>query len=182
MSDFNIIMDYCKLFLKNSITFNDSGSFENFAFLLRTEVLFEDFVSNFVKEKFPDKTIIAQQQSDLDDKGHFHIKPDLIIKSGNNVEKIIDIKYKDIKNGYNSISQADIYQCVTYAVKKNCNDVTLLYPIFNKKNVSLENITINDITIHFVFIDCCSANEETLKNNIDGKLFSEETEKNKTPT
>lgn len=176
MSDFNTILDYCKLFLSNSITFNKDGEFDNFAFLLRTEVLFEDFISNFAKERFPELNIQAQSQKDLDNDGKFHYRPDLIIGKEKN-KKIIDIKYKNISN-LKQISYADIYQCITYAIKENCKDVILLYPDFNQiKEDFLKSIVINisekdSINISFKFIDCCSNSEkiEDIKNDIAGKL------------
>ena len=179
MGNFNTVLDYCKLFLANSITFNESGEFDNFAFLIRTEVLFEDFISNLSKEKF--NNIQAQSQRKLDINNRFHYRPDLIKGEGEN-KKIIDIKYKDITN-LNQISYADIYQCITYAIKENCNDVTLLYPEFNNeknKKKSLEAIEIDvrgkekNIKISFKFIDCCSNFEgkEDIKNDIASKLES----------
>lgn len=178
MGDFNTVLDYCKLFLANSITFNESGEFDNFAFLLRTETLFEDFISNYAQEKFPEFNIKAQSQKDLDTKGKFHYKPDLIIENGEN-KKIIDIKYKDISN-INQISYADIYQCITYAIKENCENIVLLYPDFNK-NKELSPISIDtrkfcnrenaQISISFCFLNCCNGDtsekiEENLKKEI----------------
>ena len=166
MGDFNTVLDYCKLFLANSVTFNESGKFDNFAFLLRTEVLFEDFISNFANKKFPKFEIHSQSQQKLDINEKFHYRPDLIIVN-KGTKKIIDIKYKDISN-LNQISYADIYQCITYAIKENCKDITLLYPAFNSEQSekkSLEKIEIEvpelkkNIDISFKFIDCCSDKE-----------------------
>ena len=166
MGEFNTVLDYCKLFLNNSITFNESGDFDNFAFLLRTEVLFEDFISNFAKEQFPNISITAQSQKKLDIKEHFHYRPDLIISDEDKkVIKVIDIKYKDI-NSYNNVSQVDIYQCISYTIKENCTNITLLYPNFNQEKNKLDSIEINtellpnnNIKISFVFIDCCRGDD-----------------------
>jgi 5-methylcytosine-specific restriction enzyme subunit McrC len=177
MGDFNTVLDYCKLFLSNSITFNESGEFDNFAFLLKTEVLFEDFISNLSAKYF--KNIHAQVQEPLDDEENFYIRPDLIVGSKNKPTKIIDIKYKDVK-GYSNVSQADIYQCVTYAMKKGCDNVTLLYPSFDNSNKNLENVVIintdknTKITVSFKFIECCPPEnmksikeyEKSVKDNI----------------
>ena len=175
MGEFTTVLDYCKLFLSNSVTFNEFGEFDNFAFLLRTELLFEDFISNLGAELTNNKIeLIPQSIHKLDKNGRFNIKPDLIIKENKEITKIIDIKYKDIncnsKIDYDSVKQADIYQCVTYASKLKCNDVTLLYPSFNKTK-ELEPINIEGITINFKFIDCYPDEDiEITKNNIKGKL------------
>ena len=177
MSDFNTVLDYCKLFLSNSISFGESGDFDNFAFLLRTELLFEDFISNFAEEQFSDLTISAQSQNKLDDAGKFNYRPDLIIGEGEN-KKVIDIKYKDISK-YDQVSQADIYQCISYAIKEECSDVTLLYPDFNQGHKSLDPINISfeidstkaNVNISFEFIDCCNGETaDEIKENIKKQL------------
>lgn len=165
LSDFETVLNYCKLFLQNCVTFNQSGSFETFAFLLKTDVLFEDFLTNYLKEKKSSEYRIKSQiYTELDENKNFYIKPDLLVYKNEKNEapvKIIDIKYKII-NSIKDISQADIYQVMTYATKLNCNNVILLYPKIYTENNDLEskiepivvNCCSNKITIHFDFIDC----------------------------
>lgn len=183
LSDFVTILDYCKLFLKNAVTFNSSGEFNNFAFLFRTEVLFEDFITNFAKANIDGVTILDQDKSKLDEDGHFKIKPDLIIKGENEdvVKKIIDIKYKNVKS-FGDVSQADIYQCIAYSRKLNCNDVTLLYPMFSNGEEApkkLNDIKIKfptsenkeeEMTLSFKFIDCCPCSDKQLEDEIKKQL------------
>ena len=83
MEDFNIVLNFCKLFLKNSVIFDNSGENNNFTFLIKTDRLFEDFISNFAKEKIKEFTIEAQKESYLDKNNKFKIKPDLIIEKEN---------------------------------------------------------------------------------------------------
>lgn len=162
MEDFVTVLDFCKLFLQNCITFNKNGEFDTFAFLLRTEVLFEDYISNLTKETIKEYTIKPQNISSLDDNDKYHIRPDILVYEKDESEtpiKIIDVKYKDIKT-YSDISYSDIYQCIAYATKLDCKDVTLLYPKtcdceFQANN---EAIKVQDIEIKFRFIDCCSKN------------------------
>lgn len=190
MEDFNIVLDFCKLFLKNSVIFDNSGKNNNFTFLIKTDRIFEDFISNFAKEKIKEFTIEAQKESYLDKNNKFKIKPDLIIKDKNKIEKIIDIKYKQVSK-YSDISNADIYQCVTYAQRLGCNEVVLLYPkykgvdkptveneINNEKEKALKPIIIplpkdknTKVNISFKFIDCCPCDgdyEEKIKQQIEG--------------
>jgi len=162
MGEFNTVLDYCKMFLKNAVMFNEIGDIDSFAFLFRTEVLFEDFISNFAGEKITDYNVFSQEESKLDTQGNFHIRPDLLIKTKDDgkPDKIIDIKYKKV-NSRKDVSNADIYQCVTYAAKLGCNDVTLLYPKFNDEKelepaaIKLLNGNNTEITLHFAFIECC---------------------------
>lgn len=193
MGDFITVLDYCKLFLKNSVTFNDFGEFNNFAFLFRTELLFEDFITNFAQENIEGVAIKDQSISQLDENAKFHIKPDLIIKDGKTIKKIIDIKYKKVEK-YTDVSNADIYQCLTYAVKLGCNDITLLYPKFNnddEQRRDINSVTIElakpyrkepfdgKINLKFKFINCCpySDNIEYLEKDTKNELTKIITEK-----
>lgn len=165
MEDFVIVLNYCKWFLQNSIAFNQTGGFESFAFLLRTEVLFEDYVSNLTKEKLKDYKVELQNKCSLDKDEHFLIKPDILLyfNDEENLAKIIDVKYKDVQS-YEAVASSDIYQCLTYATKLKCNDVTLIYP--KTSDCEFQNnkasINVEDIEIKFRFIECCSSEIQNL--------------------
>lgn len=172
LEDFNTVLDYCKLFLKNCVSFNTSGDFSTFAFLLRTEKLFEDFITYFAKEKNTKYDIIPQSPKNLDKDGKFHIKPDIIVKEKDtdNIIKIIDIKYKIISN-HKDISYHDLYQCVTYAKKLNCNDITLVYP---KVEIDfLKEIKIDEITINFAFVDSFYKTDYRNNENYENAVFKQ---------
>lgn len=164
MEDFVTVLDYCKLFLQNCITFNQSGIFETFAFLLRTEILFEDYISNLAKEVLTEYQVKIQRTCSLDNEKQYHIRPDILIYENSkkeNLIKIVDVKYKDVKS--RDISYSDIYQCMAYAKKLKCNDVTLIYPKTSNEEFQNNNksIKIDDIEIKLRFIDCCS-NEDSI--------------------
>ena len=112
MEDFVIVLEYCKLFLSHCISFNTDGENQSFAFLIRTEALFEDFISNFIKLNYENKDVKIGLQTvhNLDKGNYFRIKPDIIIKQNGIVSKIFDVKYKIIGKT-EDISQGDIYQC-----------------------------------------------------------------------
>ncbi|MCR5260872.1 MAG: hypothetical protein K6C94_03450, partial [Candidatus Gastranaerophilales bacterium] len=92
-----------------------------------------------------------------------------------NIIKIIDIKYKIISN-HKDISYHDLYQCVTYAKKLNCNDITLVYP---KVEIDfLDAIKIDEININFAFVDSFDTKEGILEHlpNIITKPANNKTE------
>lgn len=138
------ILDYCRLFLTNSTVLRFKNELEVFAFLLPMEVIFEDFLVGFLQKHFSDNLEIETQKSDkylaslfYDEQKVkekvFQLRHDIFIKKG---EKriIIDTKYKAIYTNPNSqnkkhgVSQSDMYQMVSYAIRRNCQDVKLIYP------------------------------------------------------
>lgn len=103
-----------------------------FAFLLPMEYLFEDFIFGFIEKEVDGVKATSQASAvHLDEDKTFQLKPDLILET--EAQKIIaDTKYKivysedeDPKKG---ISQSDLYQMLSYAVRHKINNVALLYP------------------------------------------------------
>ncbi|PKM92326.1 MAG: hypothetical protein CVU81_01070 [Euryarchaeota archaeon HGW-Euryarchaeota-1] len=131
--DMITVLDYCRLFLANSISYSYKNDFKVFAFLLPTEYVFEDFVYGFIKENFKDLNIEPKEEYLTKDKT-FKIRPDIYLKI-KNIPIIIDMKYKltygrkdgecDKKYG---VSQPDIYQMISYAIRIKVENVFLFYP------------------------------------------------------
>ena len=144
-NELNVVLDYCKLFLSNSMVFSYKEEFEVFAFLLPMEKIFEDFVTGFLDENRKDLDIHAQKQdrylASTKDSGVFQLIPDIFIqnKANHTNNTIVDTKYKilnintDSKKG---VSQADMYQVISYAIRYEVSDIILLYPtsISNPEN------------------------------------------------
>lgn len=124
------ILQLCKMYLSNQIIDMNSEDSKNFCFLVPMEYVFEDFCFGFVSDNWPTLNVRSQSEDHLAinlGKEVFRIKNDLYIKN----ELIIDTKYKirsnnnDLKAG---VSQNDMYQIVSYALRRNCKRVLLLYP------------------------------------------------------
>ena len=130
--DFETIRDYCVLFLKNSVSFNYKNSLKLFAFLLPMEYVFEDFIFGFIDKEIKEIKAKDQDRSKyLTENNKFQLKPDLVLHYNN--RKIIgDTKYKivyeDSNDPKNGISQTDLYQMISYAIRHNVNEVVLFYP------------------------------------------------------
>lgn len=148
-SHFETVRDYCSLFLENSISFNYKNELKLFAFLLPMEYVFEDFIYGFIDREIEGVNPKGQVSGVyLDEDKTFSLKPDLILDLG--FKKVIaDTKYKlvysndlDPKCG---ISQSDLYQMISYAIRFSINEVKLLYPT-NMANTLLGdfNIKIKD--------------------------------------
>ena len=146
-SDFETIRDYCVLFLDNSVSFNYKNDLKLFAFLLPMEYVFEDFIFGFIDKEVSSINAKAQNTSKYLAEGNkFQLKPDLLLAFDN--RKIIaDTKYKivydDVTDSKNGISQSDLYQMLSYAVRFKVNEVVLFYP----NTINTEVINNSEFTI-----------------------------------
>ena len=130
--EFETVRDYCYLFLSNSVSYHYKNDLKIFAFLLPMESIFEDFVYGFIQREIPEVSIKAQStRIFLDETKNFNLRPDLLLRF-NDKHYIIDTKYKiiyqdvdDVKNG---ISQTDLYQMTSYAIRYKLSDILLFYP------------------------------------------------------
>jgi len=148
--EMNSILDYCKLFLANSVSFSYKNQFKVFAFLLPMEYVFEDFLYGFIEKHFkgnPDIKKLKSQKSDLYlaklfqknklvKNEVFNLQHDIYFKyKGKKV--IVDAKYKltytteknqNIQDNKHGVSQSDLYQVVSYGIRRNATDIFLIYP------------------------------------------------------
>jgi len=147
-TDFETIRDYCVLFLENSVSFNYKKDLKLFAFLLPMEYVFEDFIFGFIDKELEEVKAKSQKQKYLDELGHFIMKPDLLMEV-NGKRIIADTKYKMVydltSDNKKGISQNDLYQMVSYAIRFEATDIKLLYPNSVKNNTTdLKTIDIVD--------------------------------------
>ncbi|MBU2929445.1 McrC family protein [Winogradskyella psychrotolerans] len=157
-SDFETIRDYCILFLDNSVSFNYKNDLKLFAFLLPMEYVFEDFIFGFIDKEIDAITAKAQDMSKyLAEGNRFQLKPDLLLEF-NEKRIIADTKYKvvyadetDTKNG---ITQSDLYQMLSYAVRFKVNEIVLFYP-----NTIKTEVTNNS---EFTIVDELADNEKVI--------------------
>ncbi len=148
--DMHTILDYCKLFLANSITFSYKNQFRVFAFLLPMEYVFEDFLFGFMEKHLKDLPGIQKLKSQKSDLylARLYENGDLIKDKVFNLQhdiyfeyygkKIIsDAKYKiTYASGKNQkeqlykhgVSQNDLYQVASYGIRRNATDILLIYP------------------------------------------------------
>lgn len=136
-ADYKLIIDWCIRFLEQQLY--SPLSYESFQWtlLLPMEYIYEDFIAGFLMNNFWSRFKIYPQKSDLNlstEPEAFRMKHDiLLVNKENGEEIIIDTKYKprwninsdDKKEG---VSQADMYQMVSYAYRRGCRKVILLYP------------------------------------------------------
>ncbi|MEL4454842.1 McrC family protein [Lutimonas vermicola] len=140
------ILDYCKLFLAGSIINRNKETLQVFAFLLKTDDLYQDFVYGFIKKHIERLTKINPSATkyigedtfksnflftDVDGKENYSasLLPDGIIRF-NHEEFITDTKYKNLtKDG---IKEGDLYQMLAYATRFKIDKIILFYPLYLK--------------------------------------------------
>jgi 5-methylcytosine-specific restriction enzyme subunit McrC len=130
--EFEIVRDYCQLFLTNCISFDYKNDLKLFAFLLPMEYVFEDFIFGFIDKELEDVNAKAQRSDTyLDEEKTFNLKPDLWLKTEGK-SLCADTKYKivysDEKDPKKGISQNDLYQMLAYAVRFEVDEIILFYP------------------------------------------------------
>lgn len=147
--EFEIVRDYCQLFLTNCISFDYKNDMKLFAFLLPMEYVFEDFIFGFIDKEL-EAVKAKSQRSDkyLDEDKTFNLKPDLWLEIDNN-SFIADTKYKivysDEKDPKKGISQSDLYQILAYAVRFDVDEIILFYPNTLKQSQEKQTeLTIKD--------------------------------------
>ena len=136
MKDYEMLMQWSRVFLLNKSFTTFSGSTVSRALLFPMESVYESYVAQKMKKIMgPAGWTVSSQ-----DKGQylfnepgkqFALRPDLVLeKDGRKV--IMDTKWKNLvdneKNNY-GISQADMYQMFAYSKKYGTPDIWLLYPM-----------------------------------------------------
>jgi 5-methylcytosine-specific restriction enzyme subunit McrC len=147
-SDYGLVLDMCRFFLSESYLSHDSGNLQNLSFLIPMEYVFEDFIAGFLEQHYGAKYIVNYQAHNwLTDQRAFQIRHDLLLTDRVTGEKlIIDTKYKlrqpygDNKKG---ISQVDMYQMVSYALRADCANILLLYPFHASSTQQPDYFTIS---------------------------------------
>lgn len=133
-SDYEPIIETCRIVM-NQLFYN-SGGYEqpHWCLLLPMELIFEDFIAGFIKENFSGWEVEYQKSNKylVEHPSAFKMQHDIYLTKGN-TNIIIDTKYKrrqpiDLTTAKKGVSQGDMYQMLSYAYRRGCNNVLMLYP------------------------------------------------------
>ena len=135
---YELVLLWCKVFLKRHNFIPYQGLDKAFALLFDMNELFESFVAYHLKKYVAQKDykcqIKAQESSkhllEVDGVGKFQIKPDIVCRKDNTTIFIADTKWKILdfsRNDY-GISQGDLYQLFAYLAKYQCENGLLIFP------------------------------------------------------
>ncbi|WP_107965781.1 McrC family protein [Campylobacter concisus] len=114
---------WCKIFLLNNSFTPHKGDDLALALLFDMNALFESYVGNFIKKKFPGTILQHSEKHLVEEPKSFKLRPDIFLKG----KFIADTKWKIIKSK-DDISQADLYQLYAYGKKHECSNLYLIYP------------------------------------------------------
>ncbi|MEV4933259.1 McrC family protein [Sphingobium sp. LSP13-1-1.1] len=132
-----------KLFLKREWqrTNHDAKASQGITLLFAMNDLFEEYIAALARKAMQGSNLTVHSQGGLryclmeegeSGRPRFQTTPDILIKRNNQVQMVIDTKWKlivrnpeDKKRG---VSQSDVYQMMAYARLYRCRQVILLYP------------------------------------------------------
>ena len=175
--DYEMLMQWSKVFLKNKSFTTFSGTENARALLFPMEKVFEAYVAQNMKKVFSKYHWNVSTQ----DKGHylfnklngenyrkFAIRPDLVVTRDDNSVVILDTKWKKLINDRRKnydISQADMYQMYTYSKKYGTSEIWLLYPV-NTDMINQDTIIFDSgdgVIVSLYFVDVTHI-EESMEN------------------
>jgi 5-methylcytosine-specific restriction enzyme subunit McrC len=151
--EYNLLMHTCKLVINQQLYSSRNYHLYQWCLLFPMEYIFEDFVAGYLKRNFSKKWSITYQKSDKylsNDPEVFKMQHDIFIVSKDDLNRsiIIDTKYKvrDVlfkKDSKRGVAQSDLYQMVSYAYKRGCKEVFLLYPNISEEMNEPDTFKIN---------------------------------------
>jgi 5-methylcytosine-specific restriction enzyme subunit McrC len=176
---YQLVLDYCRMFLANSQSTSNDQHSDVFAFLVPMEKVFEEFVHGFIQKELKDKIEITGQVRGtyLTTSKKFALRPDLKLEAGE-FKFIADTKYKLLHDGFKGMSSSDLYQMLTYAVRFNVDRVMLFYPSWSgMQDSSVGEYDIKDelagaiVKIEFHSLEILSENQQHDENISIQRLF-----------
>jgi 5-methylcytosine-specific restriction enzyme subunit McrC len=156
--EYNKVLDSCTLVLNQQLYSSNTYDLSQWCLLFPMEYIFEDFVAGFLEHHFSKDWYVKYQKSDeylaTNNSGRkvFNMQHDIFLTSKHSGKRIIvDTKYKLRSPNYKDdpkrdIAQADLYQMTSYAFRRGCTNVFLLFPNLTD---SINEPDIFDITSGF---------------------------------
>jgi len=138
--EYNKVLDSCKLILNQQLYSSNTYDLSQWCLLFPMEYIFEDFVAGFLEQHFSKDWYVKYQKSDeylaTNDLGRkvFNMQHDIFLTSKHSGKIIIvDTKYKLRSTNFKDdpkkdIAQTDLYQMTSYAFRRGCTNIFLLYP------------------------------------------------------
>ena len=169
--DYEMLMQWSKVFLMNKSFTTFSGDSTSRALLFPMESVYESYVAQQIRKIFcPDGWEVSSQ-----DKGHylfvepkrqFALRPDIVLElDGRTV--IMDTKWKSLVDNERinyGISQADMYQMYAYSKKYKTSEIWLLYPVNDdmRDHTDIRFDSGDGTTVNVFFVDVANI-EDSLR-------------------
>ena len=142
MKEYELLIQWAKIFLLNKSFTTFSGKNAGKALLFPMEQVFEAFIAKQIKLLFESQSNglihVSAQDSGyylFDEPRKFQLRPDIVVSNAYDETHsivIMDTKWKRLNHNVSSnygISQADMYQMYAYSKKYHTPDIWLIYPM-----------------------------------------------------
>jgi 5-methylcytosine-specific restriction enzyme subunit McrC len=163
------VLNLCKLFIERAALELRAGPLDVFSFVFDMDVLFEEFIGEFIKRKFagkfyeitlkrPVKHFAQKYVEQGKPENVLPLKPDIVIrKTRDERTLIVDTKYKELtsKDKKEGADRSDIYQMYAYSKKYSSPDVIMLYPQFREQRKVSDFDVRDGTTIHIRTVNVC---------------------------
>jgi 5-methylcytosine-specific restriction enzyme subunit McrC len=127
-----------------------SGRYDAPGMLFSMSALFQAAVGSTL-ERLPSTRYLRMSFEDVayhlgrtpNDEPVFQLRPDIVLRQGNQPVAIVDAKWKDIsfdKRGYATPLRSDVHQMHAYAAAYNCANLLLIYPSAGNPRTSKESV------------------------------------------
>lgn len=140
-TEYEPLLGMCRLLLEGYSPGMEAGEVEQLAFVFDMNVLFEEFVAEFLRRHKDGIELdggrrlkrVARQQVLGKLFGEFNMEVDLVLEDSEGEKFLVDTKYKvlDFQQRHAGLSQADFYQMYAYgqAGDAHYDEVFLLFPM-----------------------------------------------------
>ena len=178
MREYDLLIQWAKIFLLNKSFTTFSGKNSGKALLFPMEQVFEAFIAKQIKLLFENQSNglirVSAQDSGyylFDEPRKFKLRPDIVVSNAYDEEHsvvIMDTKWKRLNSNPSAnygISQADMYQMYAYSKKYHTPNIWLIYPLNNDVRdlgqLSFEAVKNEDmnVLVKVFFVDLDNYNE-----------------------
>lgn len=177
--DYEMLMQWSKVFLLNKSFTTFSGKNTSRALLFPMESIYESYVAQQMKKVLgPAGWEVSRQDKGyylfMEPRRQFALRPDIVCKRGDRTV-IMDTKWKSLINSERAnygISQNDMYQMYAYSKKYKTSEIWLLYPMNDemrdRADIEFESGDGTTVRLHFVDLTRMSETLEELKDKLEG--------------
>lgn len=176
--DYEMLMQWSKVFLLNKSFTTFSGKNTSRALLFPMESVYESYVAQQMKKVLgPAGWEVSSQDKGyylfMEPRRQFALRPDIVCKRGDRTV-IMDTKWKSLINRESAnygISQSDMYQMYAYSKKYETSEIWLLYPLNDEmrdhSDIKFESGDGTTVRLHFVDLTRMPETLEELRDKLE---------------
>lgn len=176
--DYEMLMQWSKVFLLNKSFTTFSGKNTSRALLFPMESVYESYVAQQMKKVLgPAGWEVSSQDKGyylfMEPRRQFALRPDIVCKRGDRTV-IMDTKWKSLINSERTnygISQSDMYQMYAYSKKYETSEIWLLYPLNDEmrdhSDIKFESGDGTTVRLHFVDLTRMPETLEELRDKLE---------------